>query len=85
MRMDETRFVADLPNLRLEVVRREDATGDLEIRVRVQAVPPQDAWRRWLVLMTPLGYWQAVSAFAPWSPLMRLAWAPRPAAGGQKR
>jgi hypothetical protein len=83
--MDETRLVADLPNLRLEVCRREHAAGQVEILVRLQAVPPQDAWRRWLFLMTPLGYWQAVSALAPWSPLMRLAWAPPPAAGGQKR
>jgi hypothetical protein len=83
--MDETRFLADLPNLRLEVARRDHPAGGVEILLRLQPVGPPEAWARWLRLMTPLGYWQAVSALAPWSPLMRLAWAPPPAAGGQKR
>jgi hypothetical protein len=85
--MDETRLTAQLPNLEVEIVRREDPAANAEIlTLNFRAVPSFEAFSRYLLGPTseapPL---TAMHPFELWVDMWRRAWAPWLAAGESLR
>ena len=67
-REDETRAVARLPNLDIEIRHRRPADGEGEqILISLHARPSFEAFGRFLDTSTPMAFWLG---------LMRLAWSP---------
>ena len=66
---EETRAVARLPNLDIEIVHSRSAEGDAErLTVCLQAVPSFEAFGRFIETANPFLFWMrfAQTAWAPW-------------------
>jgi hypothetical protein len=73
--MDETRAVAKLPHLDIEVTHRRLSEEEAEeVTIRLRAAPSFDALARWLE-MHPAWPWLAMSPFAAWQRAMLGLWA----------
>jgi hypothetical protein len=85
--MDETRLTAHLPNLEVEIVRREDAAANAEIlTLNFRAVPSFEAFGRHLLgPTTEVPQLTVISPFDLWIRMWRRAWAPWLAAGESMR
>jgi len=84
--MDETRAVARLPHLELEIVHRRRPEADAEeLAVRLRATPSFDVFRRHLEAQAPFWPWLALGPFLLWQRLLHEAWRPwleaRPSTG----
>ena len=65
---DETRAVARLPNLDIEILHRRPWQGDEEeMVIRVRAVASFEAFGRFLEAANPLSFWMRMMQVA-WSP-----------------
>jgi hypothetical protein len=74
--MDETRAVAKLPHLNIEVTHRRLSEEDAQqLTVSVRAVPSFGAVARWLELH-PAWPWLAMSSFAAWHRTILGLWGP---------
>jgi hypothetical protein len=76
--MDETKLTARLPNLEVEIIRREDPAQNAELlTLNFRAVPSFDAFGRYLLgsksESTPL---TEAGPFGLWLKLWQQAWAP---------
>jgi hypothetical protein len=68
---DETRAIARLPNLDIEVLHRRSWQGeDEQISISVRAVPSFEAFGRFLEAGNPLLFWARMMqiAWSPWLP-----------------
>jgi hypothetical protein len=75
--MDETRAVARLPRLEVEIVHRRLAEADAEeLAVRLRATPSFDAFGRHLEAQAPFWPWLALGPFLLWQRLLQEAWRP---------
>jgi hypothetical protein len=76
--MDETKLTAHLPNLQIEIVRREDPAANAEIlTLNLRAVPSFEAFGRYLFGPTMAASQLATAnPFELWIDLWRRAWAP---------
>jgi hypothetical protein len=66
---EETRAIARLPNLDIEIVHGREADGGAEhISINLRAVPSFEAFGRVLEAANPFLFWMrfAQSAWAPW-------------------
>ena len=74
--MDETRTVARLPHLDIEVTHRRLSEEEAEqLTISVRAVPSFDVFARWLE-RHPAWPWLAMSPFAAWQRAMLGFWVP---------
>ena len=65
---DETRVIARLPSLDIEILHRRPWQGDEEqMVITVRAVPSFEAFGR---------FWAAANPFVFWARLMQVAWSP---------
>jgi hypothetical protein len=96
--MDETRAVAHLPNLDIEILRRQlPDEGAEQLLISLRAQPPFEAFTRWLEAAGPPSAWLALNPFLAWQQAALALWAPwlqtvsrslpqaSAAAGGAKR
>jgi hypothetical protein len=75
--MDETRAVARLPQLDVEIVHRRLPEADAEeLLLRLRATPSFDAFGRQLEAQAPLWPWLALGPFLLWQSLLQEAWRP---------
>jgi hypothetical protein len=76
--MDETKLTARLPNLEVEIIRREDAAQNAEmLTLNFRAVPSFEAFGRYLLGSAPEAAPAAESnPFGLWLNLWQQAWAP---------
>lgn len=79
---EETRAVAHLPNLQIEIIHGRSPAGDAErLSINLLAVPSFGAFRSYVEAANPFVFWMrfaqrawapwlgAVPAFSPWSAL----------------
>jgi hypothetical protein len=65
---DETRVIARLPSLDIEILHRRPWQGDEEqMVITVRAVPSFEAFGR---------FWEAANPFVFWARVMQVAWSP---------
>jgi hypothetical protein len=65
---DETRAVARLPNLDIEIIYRRPSEGDEEqMLITLRAVPSFEAFGRFVELANPLLFWMRLMPM-PWIP-----------------
>jgi hypothetical protein len=65
----ETKAVAHLPNLEIEIIHARSCTGDAErLSIGVLAVPSFEAFESYLQAANPFLFWMrfAQAAWAPW-------------------
>jgi hypothetical protein len=75
--MDETRAVAHLPNLDIEILHRQlphERAEQLLISLRAQ--PSLEAFARWLDAAAPVSPWLALNPFLAWQQAALALWAP---------
>ena len=76
--MDETKLTARLPNLEVEIIRREDAAANAEmLTLNFRAVPSFEAFGRYL--LGPVSAAKPLAEAGPlglWFDLWRQAWTP---------
>lgn len=76
---NETKAVAHLPNVDIEIFHRRPWQGDEELlTITLRAVPSFDAFFRAVEAANPLLFWMRAVETA-WAPWLRLADAARPA------
>jgi hypothetical protein len=76
---DETKAVARLPGLDIEIVHRRSPLGDAEeISISLQATPSFDAFGRFLEATNPFLFWTRFARMA-WTPWLSSAPASLPA------
>ncbi len=67
--LEETRAVAHLPNLQIEIIRGRSPAGDAErLSINMLAVPSFGAFRNYVEIANPFIFWLrfAQTAWAPW-------------------
>jgi hypothetical protein len=75
--MDETRAVAHLPHLDVEIVHRRLPDRQAEqLAISLCATPSFDAFRRHLEAQAPLWPWLALNPFLLWQRMLHEAWRP---------
>jgi hypothetical protein len=75
--MDETRAVARLPHLEVEIVHRRLPEAEAEeLAIRVHATPSFDAFERCLEAQAPFWPWPALGPFLLWRRMLEDAWRP---------
>jgi hypothetical protein len=76
--MDETKLTARLPNLEVEIIRREDPAQNAEmLTLNFRAVPSFDAFSRYLLGAAPeAAPLTDAGPFGAWIALWQQAWAP---------
>jgi hypothetical protein len=75
--MDETRAVARLPHLDLEIVHRRLPEQQAEqLAISLRASPSFDAFERHLEAQTPFWPWLALNPFLVWQRMLQQAWRP---------
>ena len=75
--MDETRAVARLPHLDLEIVHRRLPEQQAEqLAISLRASPSFDAFERHLEAQTPFWPWLALNPFLLWQHMLLQAWRP---------
>jgi hypothetical protein len=74
--MDETRAVAHLPSLDIEILHRELTDEDAEqLLIRLRARPSFEALAHWLDAPGPAS-WLALNPFIAWQQAALALWAP---------
>jgi len=75
--MDETRAVAHLPNLDIEILHRQlpDERAE-QLLISLRAQPSFDAFARWLDAAGPASAWLALTTFLVWQQAALTLWAP---------
>jgi len=66
---EETRAVAHLPNLQIEIIHARSPAGDAErLSINMLAVPSFGAFRNYVEIANPFTFWMrfAQTAWAPW-------------------
>jgi len=75
--MDETRAVARLPHLDIEIVhRRLEGQQAEQLAISLRATPSFDALRRHLGAQAPFWPWLALNRFLVWQRMLQQAWRP---------
>jgi hypothetical protein len=75
--MDETRAVAHLPNLDIEIVHRRLPDEDAEqLLISLRVRPSFEALGRWLEAPGPASAWLALNPFLAWQQAALARWAP---------
>ena len=75
--MDETRAVARLPHLDIEIVhRRLEGEQAEHLAISLCATPSFAAFQRHLEAHTPFWPWLALNPFLAWQSLLQQAWRP---------
>jgi hypothetical protein len=75
--MDETRAVARLPHLDVEIVHRRLPDQQAEqLAISLRATPSFDAFTRHLQAQAPLWPWLALNPFVVWQRMLQAAWRP---------
>jgi hypothetical protein len=75
--MDETRAVARLPHLDIEIVHRRLADQQAEqLAISLRATPSFDAFQRHLEAQAPFWPWLALNPFLIWQRIPEQAWRP---------
>ena len=75
--MDETRAVARLPHLDIEIVhRRLEGQQAEQLAISLRATPSFDALRRHLEAQTPFWPWLALNPFLVWQRMLQQTWRP---------
>ena len=75
--MDETRAVARLPHLDIEIVHRRLPEQQAEqLAISLRASPSFDAFERHLEAQTPFWPWLALNPFLLWQRMLLQAWRP---------
>ena len=75
--MEETRAVARLPHLEVEIVHRSLPETDAEeLAVRLRATPSFEAFGRHLEAQAPFWPWPALAPFLLWQRMLQEAWRP---------
>ena len=75
--MDETRAVAHLPNLDIEIVHRQLPDEDAEqLLISLRARPSFEAFAHWLDAPGPASAWLALNPFLAWQQAALALWAP---------
>ena len=75
--MDETRAVAHLPNLDIEILHRQlPDQGAEQLRISLRAQPSFEAFGRWIEASSPTAAWLALNPFLAWQCAALLLWAP---------
>ena len=75
--MDETRAVARLPHLDIEIVhRRLEGEQAEHLAISLRATPSFAAFRRHLEAQVPLWPWLALNPFLIWQRTLQQAWRP---------
>jgi hypothetical protein len=75
--MDETRAVAHLPNLDIEILHRQlpDERAE-QLLISLRARPSFEAFGRWLDAPGPAAAWLTLSPFLAWQQAALALWAP---------
>jgi hypothetical protein len=82
--MDETRAVAHLPNLDIEILhRRMPDEGAEQLLVSLRAQPSFEAFARWFDAPGPASAWLALNPFFAWQQAALALWSPWLAAGAR--
>jgi hypothetical protein len=80
---DDTKAVARLPNLDIEILHRRPLQGDEEVlTITLRATPSFDAFGQFLEAANPAAFWMRAFETA-WSPWLQFA-APQRRLGGGK-
>lgn len=75
--MDETRAIAHLPHLDVEIVHRRLPEEDAEqLAISLRASPSFEAFARTLESQAALWPWSGLDPFRLWQRTLHLAWAP---------
>jgi hypothetical protein len=75
--MDETRAVAHLPNLDIEILHRRLPDEDAEqLLISLRARPSFEALAGWLEAPGPAAAWLALNPFLAWQQAALALWAP---------
>ena len=75
--MDETRAVAHLPNLDIEILHRRLPDEDAEqLLISLRAQPSFQALAGWLEAPGPASAWFALNPFLAWQQAALALWAP---------
>jgi hypothetical protein len=75
--MDETRAVARLPHLDIEIVHRRLPGQEAEqLAISLRATPSFDAFQRHVEAQAPFWPWLAFNPFLPWQRMLLQAWRP---------
>jgi hypothetical protein len=75
--MDETRTVAHLPNLDIEILHRQLPDEHAEqLLIGLRAQPSFEAFARWLDAAGPASAWLALNPFLAWQRAAVALWAP---------
>jgi hypothetical protein len=73
--MDETRAVARLPHLEIEIVhRRLQGEQAEQLAISLRATPSFDAFRSHLEAQAPFWPWLALNPFVVWQRVLQQAW-----------
>ena len=75
--MDETRAVARLPQLDIEIVHRRDENAEL-LAVQLRAMPDLAAAAAWLDPRRSLVFWASLNPWLALNPWLRAALLPPP-------
>jgi hypothetical protein len=82
--MDQTRAVAHLPNLDIEILhRRLPDEGAEQLLMSLRAQPSFEAFARWFDEQGPAAAWLALNPFFAWQQAALALWAPWLAAGSR--
>ena len=75
--MDETRAVAHLPNLDIEILHRElpDERAE-QLLISLRAQPSFEAFAHWFDAPGPASAWLALNPFLAWQQAALALWAP---------
>ena len=75
--MDETRAVAHLPNLHIEILHRQLPDENAEqLLISLRAQPSFAGFARWLDAAGPTPAWLALNPFLAWQRAALALWAP---------
>ena len=73
--MDETRAVARLPHLDVEIVHRRLPDGE-QLGISLRATPSAEAFARHLEAQAAVWPWLALNPWLGWQRLLQAAWQP---------
>jgi hypothetical protein len=75
--MDETRAIAHLPNLDIEIVHRQlPDQGAEQLQISLRAQPSFEAFGRWFEASGPASAWLALNPLLAWQQAALAFWAP---------
>jgi hypothetical protein len=82
--MDETRAVAHLPNLDIEILHRQLPDEHAEqLLISLRGQPSFEAFGRWLDAARPASAWLALNPFFAWQRTVLALWTPWLEAGAR--